>query len=870
MTKKCLARVEELLSKSTIRSVRKDEIINQIKIAQAEQKISSIDEINVDKISQEVSEQIKLQKKINKRNAIENEIKGRKYVEYIFDNFEGDEKEGLISILVGTNRRVTGARSAVSTQQQATVNQLIAGFNQKLKNEKVLKLFDKMDKETQRRVVRTMYELNQKKTGMEEQLGMRPPVTETNPDIIKLAELLESYSEMIRIKLNDRGANISKLWGYIVRQSHDPYLVRDAAKVLGKNLEDMDDGIDPNLKTKKDINYNRNYKAWRDFVMEKLDQERTFAGVEDIEEFMQFVYNSLVRNQYLKSDGADFTYGSRSTARGTDVAKAAGLSAKRVLHFKTADDWFDYNDLFGVGNLKESFFSGLQTAGRNIGIMDTLGTKPQDNFNKIRTAVGNRLNKLGRKSDLTENMFNKYLRVVDGSIYTVENFALAKYSAISRSVASMAKLGGATISAAADIGLYGSEMRYQGRSFLGGMFEALSSLAKIKNPQQLKDIAEGLGFIGDNTIYDIAGRYQVGDNLSKGFTKTQRFFFKLNLLSWWTNTLKEGAMLGMANYFAKQKNLAFDSLNPQLKNLFNVYNIDSTKWNIIRKTAMEKADDGREFINIAMLDQISDADVKKITGLDNLSKREILIEKDKFKASVSGMLLDRSIYAVIEPDARVRATLTQGFLGGTGMGEAIRFFGQFKAFPLSIIQKVLGREIDYFKGPNKDLARGIVGLGSIIVTSGLLGYLSMTIKDLLKGRSLRDPTKLNSVMAAFLQGGGLGIYGDVLFQETRSGGDIIGNIAGPVPLTAFDLVQAIKYGIRGEGGKAGRTAYRAVSQSIPFMNLFYLKTAFDYLIGYQIMETMSPGTLRRIERRMKKNYNQDFLLTKPSSTFKGF
>ena len=83
MTKKCLARVEALLSKSSIRSVRKDEIINQIKIAQAEQKISSIDEINVDKISQEVSEQIKLQKKINKRNAIENEIKGRKYVEYI-------------------------------------------------------------------------------------------------------------------------------------------------------------------------------------------------------------------------------------------------------------------------------------------------------------------------------------------------------------------------------------------------------------------------------------------------------------------------------------------------------------------------------------------------------------------------------------------------------------------------------------------------------------------------------------------------------------------------------------------------------------------------------------------------------------------
>jgi len=300
----------------------------------------------------------------------------------------------------------------------------------------------------------------------------------------------------------------ANLWGYIVRQSHDPYLVRDAAKVLGKNLEDMDDGIDPNLKSKKDI---------------------------------------------LKSDGAEFTFGSRQTARGKDVAKAAGLSAKRVLHFKTADDWFDYNDKFGVGNLKESFFSGLQTAGRNIGIMDTLGTKPADNFNKIKKAVGNKLNKLGRSTqDLSSDAkFDKFLKVVDGSIYTVENFAVVKYFAIARSIASMAKLGGATVSVGADIGLYGSEMRYQGRSFLGGMAEAVGSLGKIKNTQQKKDIAEGLGFIADNTIYDVAGRYQVGDNLSKGFTKAQRFFFKLNFLFWWTNYFKIVSMVVRSNVFAK-------------------------------------------------------------------------------------------------------------------------------------------------------------------------------------------------------------------------------------------------------------------------------------------------------------------------------
>ena len=863
MSNKCLLRVEQLLRKSSIKAAKKDEIINQIKIAQAEKKITNIDSINVDKVAKEVTEQIKLQKKINKRNAIENEIKIRNYTEYVLREFPDNPEEGLIAVLVGSNQRKIASRASVAIQQQASVNQLIAGFNQKLRENNVTELFDTADRDTQLRVSRTMEELNQRKTDVEEQTGLKPPITETNPKIIKLAEIMEGYSEMIRQKLNDRGANISKMWGYIVRQSHDPFSIRDAANKLG--LKDIEPDAD--LKTRRDRNYNRNFKAWKNFVMEKLDQERTFAGVDNIDDFMVAVYNTLVGNKYQMADGASFTFGGRATP---DVAKSSKF--KRVLHFKSADDWFVYNDMFGVGNLKESFFSGLQTSGRNIGMMDSLGTKPTDNFNRIRQAVHERLVKLKKDTESTKSnlTYEKYLNNVDGSVYSVEKFPLAKYAAISRSIIAMAKLGGATISAAADIGLYGSEMRWQGRSFLGGMFEALNNLRKIKNPKQLKDMAESLGFIADNTIYDVAGRHQVGDNLSKGWTRTQRTFFKLNLLSWWTNTLKEGVMLSMANYFAKQKNIEFGKLNSSLRTLFNMYDIDSTKWNIIRKTAMKKADDGKEFINIADLDKITDAQVKEITGINDLTQRQIQIEKDKFKASVSGMLLDRSIYAVIEPDARVRATLTQGYLAGTGMGEAIRFFGQFKAFPLSIVQKVLGREIDYFKGPNKQIASGIVGLSSIVVTSGLLGYLSMTIKDLLKGRSPRDPTKFKSVMAAFLQGGGLGIYGDVLFQETRTGGDIIGNIAGPVPLTTFDLVQAIKYGIRGEGGKAGRTTYRAVSQSIPFMNLFYLKTAFDYLIGYQIMETMSPGTLRRIEKRMKKDYNQDFLLTKPSSTFKGF
>jgi len=875
MADKCLIRVENLLKKSSIAGTKKEEIVSLIKQSIAEKKLSNIDEINVDKISKEISEQIKLQKKINKRNAIENEIKIRKLTELVLTEFPDNPLEGLTAILVGSNERVTASRSSAAVQQNATVNQLIVGFNAKLRAAGVDSLFEKgldnmTEAEVQRRVTRTMFELGQEQTITEKRIGQKPRVTETNQDIIKLAEVMESYSEMIRQKLNDRGANISKIWGYIVKQSHDPSNIRNAAAILGVT----DIKVDPSFTLKKDINYNKNFQAWKNYVMKKLDSDRTFANTDDVDEFMQEVYNSLVGNKYLIADGVANTYGTRTSQ---DVAK--GSKFKRVLHFKTADDWFDYNDKFGVGNLKESFFSGLQTAGRNLGIIDSLGTKPKENMDKIRYAVHNRLRKSGKDvSDIkTDRKLDKYMKVVDGSIYTVENFAVARYSAIARTLASMAKLGGATISALADVGIYGSEVRYQGRSFVGGMFEALSSLARIKNTKQKKEIAEMLGFMNDNTIYDMSARHQVGDNLNKGWTKAQRTFFKLNLLSWWTNSLKEGAMLGLANYFARQKNLEFKNLNKQLQELFTMYDINPTKWDVIRKTAMEKADDGKEFINIGLLDQMSDVDIKKITGLDKMTDRQIRIEKEKFKASVSGMLLDRTIYSVIEPDARVKGFMTQGKLAGTGFGEAIRFFGQFKAFPISIVQKVLGREMDYFKGRKQgDLGRGIRGMAALMVTSGILGYMSMTLKDLLKGRSPRElidqDGNINgkTLMAAFLQGGGLGIYGDVLFKEARDSSSIIAGFAGPVTLTAADVLMALNHGMHLEGGKAGKAAYKAVTSMIPFLNLFYIKSAFDYLIGYQILETINPGILERVENRMEKDYNQHFLFTKPSTTFKGF
>ena len=862
----CSTRILNLIKKSSLKSIDQQDAIDKINIAVLEAKKTNLDQVDIDKISKEVTEQIKAQKKINKINAVNDEILVRKKVQELLETFDGDEQEGLIALLVGSNRLTLGARSSVGVAQNAAQGQLVAAFDAEVTANNLDGMFDKADGRLQEELAITQEQISK---GME--------VTTKNPDVKKLAEIMEKHSELTRQALNARGANIPKMWGYVVRQSHDQFNVRAAANRLGKNVDDII--ADPTLKG-TDINYNKNFTAWKDFIMQYLDGDRTFGNTDNIDSFLMNSYNSLVGNKIQVADGASGVFGSNSVTK--------GISNKRVLHFKSAKDWYAYNEKFGTGSLKETYYSGLMTAGRNIGMLDTLGTKPKENFEKIRVAISNRMlaKKRSTESLSSYRQFEKFMNVVDGTVYTFDGgksgFAVAKWSAILRSVGNVAKLGGAVISAAADIGIYASEMKYQGRSFLGGMGEAMGGIGKIKNTKQKRDIAKGLGFLGDGTTYDISGRFQVGDNLNKGWTKIQRTFFKYNLLSWWTNTLKENSMLGMSNYYANQKGLSFDQLNKPLQDFFGLYNIDSTRWDIIRKTLMTKADDGMEFLNISSLDQldangkfvVSDADIKKITGMDDLTPQETQIERQKFKYSISGMLLDRSIYAVIEPDARVKGIMTQGTLAGTGPGEAYRFFGQFKSFPFAIANKVLGREIAFLKsGPNQNIGRGIQGLSSILITTAFMGYISMTAKDLLRGKEPRDPNKQATIMAALLQGGGLGIYGDVLFKEFRDAGSLIGSMAGPFPNTIVELGQALKYVLsteEGSGAKAGKKAYRAISGNIPFLNLFYIKLAFDYMIGFQLMETMNPGGLKRVEKRMKKEYNQEYLFTKPSIKNKGF
>jgi len=222
MADKCLIRIQDALTKSGFDKDDADSILKSIKKVEGlSQTIASVADIDVKKIALEILKKQTIQKQINKLNAIEDEIKIRDWVEWNLTSFKDNPKEGLTAILVGSNWEKMGARDSVAAAQDAYYKNLVVSFNAKLREAGVDDLFAKADMEIERKISRVIWEL-----------GEGRAVTEKNADIVTLAKVIEDFSETVRGKYNNYGANIDKLPGWIIRQSSDPFQLRNALDVI--------------------------------------------------------------------------------------------------------------------------------------------------------------------------------------------------------------------------------------------------------------------------------------------------------------------------------------------------------------------------------------------------------------------------------------------------------------------------------------------------------------------------------------------------------------------------------------------------------------------------------------------------------------
>lgn len=217
--------------------------------------------------------------------------------------------------------------------------------------------------------------------------------------------------------------------------------------------------------------------------------------------------------------------------------------------------------------------------------------------------------------------------------------------------------------------------------------------------------------------------------------------------------------------------------------------------------------------------------------------------------------------AVLAPDLRVRATLQQGSKAGTIGGEALRTLMLFKSFPLAVFDKHL-RRIRSIPSTSGRIAYSV----SMLTSLTLFGALALQLKDIFAGKDPRDMTTGKFWTAAFMQGGGFGIFGDMLY--TGMGGNARGgqanwtSMAGPVYGTAFDFLDvtlgnAYK-AAQGKDTDFGADVLRFGKNNAPLINLWYLRAAIDHMLLHDMQEAVSPGYLSRMKQRSRKEWGQGY------------
>ncbi len=734
---------------------------------------------------------------------------------------DGDELNSVRALLTG--REKVGRNDALSVDAMAhglvadTMGPLVAD----LQKAGLRKVLIKRNMDFDRDVSRELWALE----------DPTEPAATKNVAARQTAEILHKHQETVRAMQNDAGAWIGKTDHYITRQSHDMW------KIRGKG-----DGAA--------------YAVWRDSILPKL-ADSTFDHLEEDtpaarESFLKATWQALSTGVHESANGADWLSGFRGPA---NLAKK--VSQERVLQFKSADDWFDYNHQFGHGAVVDSMVHGMERGARNAAIMRTMGTNPEAMFNSV---VDSLISKAKARDDFA--MVDKLRAMQNGNLFDAvthkaampQNKTWETIGSYVRGVQSLAKLGGVVISSLPDIAITSGVARHNGIGLLESYAHQIRAV--LPTGAGTREVTQTLGVGIEGMLGGIANRLRGEHGPLGKMSRTVELFNRMNGLTYWIDSMKEGLGLMLTHNLGRHAGEEFGDLHPMMQKSLRRYGIESGEWDAVRQSA-GKAADGNVHVLPAELQHLPDEAVAPLMKPGQTADDV----RTELRSKLSTYVIDQTREGTSEPTASTRAMVQGSYqkLDGVhpALGQAMRAFMQFKTFPLTHFSRSIMREV------SRD-GVDIAGVAHLIVGTTALGYVAMTLKGLTKGLDPRDPQTPGGyakvVMAAMAQGGGLGLYGDFLFGEANRFGDgPLASALGPTFGTGEDLVKLLQ-GLR-DGSMKGSDAFQFAKNNTPFLNLFYTRAAMDYLVFYRLQEMMNPGYLRRMEKRVQTQQDQRFWLS---------
>lgn len=516
----------------------------------------------------------------------------------------------------------------------------------------------------------------------------------------------------------------------------------------------------------------------------------------------------------------------------------------RVLAFKDADAWLAYHNKYGHQDIYTTLTDHLNSMAHDIAKLEVLGPNPEATFRYLKDLAL-------KRGDLAPGIksaeLEAYWNVASGKANQVESVTLADGSAAVRHWLAAAQLGSAFLSAIADLAFTQQTARYNGLKATRVMRRQLS----LMNPANAADrlAAVKMGLVAESWVRRALAANRFVEVTGAGFAaKVADFTMRASLLSPWTDSGRKAFGMEFMGFVADQTGRRFDELDPKLQQGLTGYGITREDWDVLRAT------------------ELLDHDGAKFFSVENLMNRTDLDEGARINLAtkVQEMILTETDYAVPVPDSRARALLTGGTRRGTIVGELLRDVALFKSFPVTVITSHLLRGALQHGTVNK-----AAYLGQLTIATTVLGALALQLKDISKGRNPRDMDTAEFWGAAFVQGGGAGIFGDFVYSglkgTNRFDQSLIDTALGPVGSLVTD-VSALTLGnlnqlIHGEDTKLPAEVVQFLRSYTPGGSLWYSRLAWERGVIDQLTRLTDPRAHRRFSRMVRKRrdeYGQDF------------
>lgn len=664
-----------------------------------------------------------------------------------------------------------------------------------------------------------------------------------------LADAWLRVAEQLRQRYNAAGGAIAELQGWFLPQVHD------RLSLLRAGMDQWVADITPRI----DLARMRHPLT---------GQPMTQA---DLRTSLEWVYRNITTDGWAEREP--------SAARRGLGAIANQRQEHRFLHFRSADDWMDYHRQYGGGaDPWAAMMSHVKGMAEDIAAMEVLGTNPPATIEYVEQFVTRQaaLRRAGQQAVFPTR--SEYLGIAYEpdrgwlGARNPEDYARAQMrrmrdmwdiyrgaanAAVNQSVAdafdamrnwnTATKLGGATLSALSD-----NAFQIVTRSFNG--LPAARAIPEIvgafSRGTQREAIAGGIIL---DTATNMLRRDASWATTMQGPGWSRLLADRVIAYSGLQAVTQAGKhMFGLSWQAELGSRVAqtFAELPGPLRRAFEHYGLSSADWDAMRGSMAHN-----HFLRPPDV-----ARAMQAAGRDGERIAERYLE----------MILQETAYSTPEATLEISAMAYGGLRRGTFRDEIYRSISQFKMFGLTVAmlhsQRMATQMIE------EGSIRGAGYAASLLILTGVLGAMSLQLKRVAAGK---DPRPMDVNMsadsakfwaAALLQGGGLGIYGDLLAAEqSRLGGGLARTLAGPTLDTAASVLSLssgnVGQLIRGDKTNVGRELTRFVSGNTPGGTLWYVRAAYEHTLIDRLQRLADPEAAAAFQRRMeteRRDYKSGF------------